>query len=195
MQEHYAKKNQPAPYTTLGSFRKARRSDNLSPAFKKWRYRRKDEKQYEEWKKILGEENIPEDLDKFGDLKYNKGNSESDKKIQRQMATMGEIVAKKGDNLEYAKKLMTTYHLFRKRNVEMSYHALNRFLGQKEGKSKSPFSLEDVVFVKKCKINYKQPDGRNIKFYNKLCVVENQTTGEVISVVSRPKPKKDWIKL
>ncbi|MBQ7770827.1 MAG: hypothetical protein IJ373_06540, partial [Clostridia bacterium] len=80
---HYAKKNQPAPYKTLGSFRKARRSDTLSPAFKKWRYCRKDEKQYEGWKKILGEENMPEDLDKFGDLKYNKNKQQEFKNLKQ----------------------------------------------------------------------------------------------------------------
>ena len=195
MQEHYKGRESEMPYKTLGSFRKARRRNELSPAFKAWRYRNRDAKQYEEWIRILGVENMPEDVDKFRDLKYNKGNNESDKRIQRQMATMTEIVSKKGDNPNYAKKLMTTYYLFRKRNIEMSYHALNRFVGQKAGNSKSMFFLEDVEFVKKQEPNYKQPDGRNIKFYNKLCVVENQTTGEVVSVVSRPKPKKDWIKL
>lgn len=72
MQEHYAKKKQPAPYKTLGSFRKARRSETLSPAFKKWRYRNVDKNQYERWKEIIGEKYMPEEVDKFGDLKYNK---------------------------------------------------------------------------------------------------------------------------
>lgn len=77
MQEHYAKKKQPAPYTTLGSFRKARRSDTLSPAFKKWRYRKADENQYNRWKEIIGEENMPEDVDKFQEIKYNKDKQET----------------------------------------------------------------------------------------------------------------------
>lgn len=71
MQEYYAKKKQPAPYTTLAGFRRARRSDNLSPTYKKWRYRKADENQYERWKSIIGEENMPEDVDKFTDIKYN----------------------------------------------------------------------------------------------------------------------------
>ncbi len=72
MQEHYAKREQPAPYTTLAGFRRARRENSLSPAFKKWRYRKADEKQYERWKEIIGEENMPEDVDNFQELKYNK---------------------------------------------------------------------------------------------------------------------------
>lgn len=64
------------PYKTLGGFRKARRSDNLSPAFKAWRYRNVDGKQYEEWKSVIGEKNMPETLAKFQQIKYNKNNEQ-----------------------------------------------------------------------------------------------------------------------
>ena len=116
MQDHYAKKDIPAPYKTLGSFRKARRSDNLSPAFKKWRYRRKDEKQYEEWKKILGEENMPEDVDKFGDLKYNK-----DKKTEFDLLKHYKYAREEGDV-----SALVNFKLYKqgKRHLE------NRFIGQ-----------------------------------------------------------------
>ncbi len=83
MQEHYAKKKQPAPYTTLGSFRKARRSDNLSPTFKKWRYRKADENQYNRWKEIIGEENMPEDVDIFQEIKYNKDKQQEFEKLRQ----------------------------------------------------------------------------------------------------------------
>ena len=72
MKAYYESKGLDAPYKTLGAFRRARRSDNLSPAFKAWRYRKADEKQYERWKSIIGEENMPEDVDKFSEIKYNK---------------------------------------------------------------------------------------------------------------------------
>lgn len=40
MKAYYESKGLDAPYTTLAGFRRARRSDNLSPAFKAWRYRK-----------------------------------------------------------------------------------------------------------------------------------------------------------
>ena len=59
MREHYQGREDEMPYKTLGSFGKARRSATLSPAFKKWRYRNRDARQYEEWIRILGVENMP----------------------------------------------------------------------------------------------------------------------------------------
>lgn len=72
MRNHYAGRENEMPYKTLASFRRARRADNLSSAFKAWRYRERDKKQYEEWVKKLGKKNMPEDVDKFQQLKYNK---------------------------------------------------------------------------------------------------------------------------
>lgn len=65
MQAYYKGKGETPPYTTLGAFRRARRADNLSPAFKAWRYRKRDKKQYKEWVEKLGKKNMPKDIDKF----------------------------------------------------------------------------------------------------------------------------------
>ena len=73
MQAHYG---EDSPYKTLGAFRRARRSDNLSPTFKKWRYRNADKNQYERWKEIIGEEEMPKTLDDFQEIKYNKDTKE-----------------------------------------------------------------------------------------------------------------------
>ena len=72
MKKHYAGRESEMPYKTLAAFRTARRRDELSPAYKAWRYRNVDAKQYEKWKSILGAENMPEDVDKFQEIKYNK---------------------------------------------------------------------------------------------------------------------------
>ena len=42
MKKYYAEQGKEPPYKTLGSFRRARRSDTLSPAFKAWRNRNRD---------------------------------------------------------------------------------------------------------------------------------------------------------
>lgn len=72
MKVYYAEQGKEPPYKSLGAFRRARRADELSPAFKAWRYRNVDGKQYEEWKSIIGEKNIPETLAKFQEMKYNR---------------------------------------------------------------------------------------------------------------------------
>lgn len=83
MREHYAGRESEMPYKTLGSFRKARRSDNLSPAFKKWRYQNADKQQYERWKEIVGEKNMPETVDDFQEMKYNKSDQEQYARLEK----------------------------------------------------------------------------------------------------------------
>lgn len=75
LNEYYAMKNtlgNDMPYKTIGSFRRAVRSDDLPPNIKKFRYKKRDNAQYARWKKILGNGEMPDTLDKFQELKYNK---------------------------------------------------------------------------------------------------------------------------
>ena len=72
MRQHYAGREAEMPYKTLAGFRRARRANDLSPAYKAWRYGERDRQQYERWKGIIGAENMPEDVDKFQEIKYNK---------------------------------------------------------------------------------------------------------------------------
>ena len=83
MQAYYKGRENEMPYKTLAIFRRARRANNLSSAFKAWRYRERDKKQYEEWVKKLGKENMPENIDKFVDINYNK--SKEFKQIERDL--------------------------------------------------------------------------------------------------------------
>lgn len=59
------------PYSDIGALRRALRSDKDSFAYKKSHYAVRDFKQYERWKRILGEENMPKNLAEFQELKYN----------------------------------------------------------------------------------------------------------------------------
>ena len=82
MQAHY-KGREDIPYKSLASFRRARRADELSPAYKAWRNRKKDTGIYEEWKNVIGGKNMPETLEKFQQMKYNK-----DEKVKREFFLM-----------------------------------------------------------------------------------------------------------
>jgi hypothetical protein len=83
MRKHYAGREEDMPYKTLGSFRKARRSDNLSPAFKAWRYRKLDQEQYERWKGIVGERYMPKTVDEFQQIKYNRDRQQEFEKLRQ----------------------------------------------------------------------------------------------------------------
>ncbi len=63
------------PYKDIGSLRRALRADKDSFAYKKSHYAVRDYRQYERWKSVLGEENMPKSLAEFQDLKYNKKKS------------------------------------------------------------------------------------------------------------------------
>ena len=59
------------PYQTLGGFRRASRSG--SPQYEMVHKRNVDNNQFNRWKGVVGEENLPKTLAEFQDLKYNKG--------------------------------------------------------------------------------------------------------------------------
>ena len=59
------------PYQTLGGFRRASRSG--SPQYEMVHKRNVDNNQFNRWKGVVGEENMPKTLAEFQDLKYNKG--------------------------------------------------------------------------------------------------------------------------
>ena len=92
MKEHYKGREQDMPYKTLGAFRKARRSNNLSPAFKAWRYRKADEKQYKRWVEVVGTGNMPKTLDDFQKIKYNKDAREQYLRLQNTYLGYSEYV-------------------------------------------------------------------------------------------------------
>ncbi|MBR0189025.1 MAG: hypothetical protein IJQ23_01410 [Clostridia bacterium] len=69
MQAEYKARGEEPPYTTLGGFRRARRAE--STEYKKLHYRDRDERLYENWKSVVGKENMPKTLDKFQEIRYN----------------------------------------------------------------------------------------------------------------------------
>ena len=58
-------------FADIGALRRALRSPHNSFAYKKSHYAIRDYKQYQRWTRILGKENMPENLADFQELKYN----------------------------------------------------------------------------------------------------------------------------
>lgn len=64
-----AKFGEDMPYKTLGGFKRARRQGSLQ--YKQLHYHDRDEKLYEDWKKVVGEKNMPKSLETFQEIRYN----------------------------------------------------------------------------------------------------------------------------
>lgn len=158
-------------------------------AEKKHQNRHADKKQYDEYRKILGKE-VPSSLDEFQNLKYTDDNRWEQKK--REFETIAKIKNKESYSDTYRQKMIDTYYDFRNAGYEFTDHSLNRFLGQKTGKGKKLFTKEDLLSVLGEKANYLDGDERVVKFYNDIAVIQNKDTKEIVSIVTRNKPKEGW---
>ena len=96
---------------------------------------------------------------------------------------------------EYKAKLKETYTYFSQNGFEITEHGLNRIVGQKSGKNKVFFTKEQLLGVLQKSFNYEQPDGKQVKFYDDIAVIQARDTGEVVSVVTRSAVRSDWRKL
>jgi hypothetical protein len=92
----------------------------------------------------------------------------------------------------YKEKLKDTYRYFHREGFEFQIHALNRTLGQKKGKGKVSFTKKEIVIMLRKQPNYIQEDGRLVRFENGIAIFQAPDTGEIISIVTRNKPKDNW---
>ncbi|GIP57903.1 minor capsid protein [Paenibacillus woosongensis] len=163
-------------------------ADRVAVMEKMTRNRVADRKQYDEFKGVVGED-VGSNLSDFQDLKY----TEPDKwaAVKRQVNTFRKIDA--GSYSEaYKDRLRDTYRYFKQEGHEFTIHALNRVEGPKTGKGKVNFSLDDVRALLGQPANYRQPGGKLIYYRDGLSAVQALDTGEIVSVVTRAKPRTDW---
>ena len=149
-----------------------------------------DKKQFEKYKSIVGSKNIPKSFDKYQDLKYN--NSEGWDKLVRNKKLFDKIDSTEGYSAVYKEKLKQTYQYFKDNGYEFKEHAINRVLGQKTKNKKQTFTKEEVLEVLQRKPNYIQSDGKYVKFYHNIAIVQAADTGEVISVIWKEDIRHDW---
>ena len=182
MRKHYEGREQDMPYKTLGAFRKARRSNNLSPAFKKWRYRKVDENTYNRWVKVQNFRNCPKTLEDLQKIKYNKPNEWE--VLKRERTTIEKINEKKWTD-SFREKAINTYYLFRKKGIEFTDHGVAKYLQRN-------ISFDKVLEIDKKPFNYVQKDKKYIKFYDGLAIIYTETKKEIVSVVPRNNIKGEW---
>ena len=156
---------------------------------KKIKNQSSDRKQYDRYHEVLGE-NAPKSFAKFQEMKYN--NSEKFAQLGRQYKTFNSIDKKEWTD-EFKERARETYKQFLSKGVEMSSHGLARFLSRNSGnKVTVPYNLDDIVEQHNKLINYVQPDGKFVRFYDNRALVTSQETGEVVTIVNRKHIKADW---
>lgn len=148
-----------------------------------------DAKQWREYRSTLGK-NAPKSLEEFQRIKYTE--SEEWRRLMENKRLFNKIDSTDSYSAEYKFKLKKTYRYFSDEGFEFREHALNRVLGQKSGKDKFTFTNEELLGVLKKPCNYRQPDGKQIRFYNGIAVVSAEDTGEIVSVVVKQAARKDW---
>ena len=151
-----------------------------------------DKTEWEEYRSVLGEK-APKTLEEFRDIKYT-----GSKKWGMMMEN--KRLFEKIDNTEtyspeYRTKLKETYQYFSDAGFAFREHALNRVLGQKTGKDKFTFTKEELLRILNKPTNYRQPDGKYVRFYDGISVISADDTGEIVSVVVKRTPRKDWTAL
>lgn len=148
-----------------------------------------DAKQWREYRSVLGK-NAPKSLEEFQRIKYTE--SEEWRRLMENKRLFNKIDSTDSYSAEYKSKLKKTYQYFSDEGFEFREHALNRVLGQKSGKDKFTFTNEELLDVLKKPCNYRQPDGKQIRFYDGIAVVSAEDTGEIVSVVVKRAARKDW---
>ena len=150
-----------------------------------------DKNEWEEYQRILGEK-APKTLEEFRNIKY----TESKKWgiMMENKRLFEKIDSTETYSPEYRTKLKETYQYFSDAGFAFREHALNRVLGQKT-KDKFTFTKEELLRILNKPANYQQPDGKYVRFYDGISVISADDTGEIVSVVVKRTPRKDWTAL
>lgn len=202
MQSYYKGKGTEPPYKSLASFRRARRRDELSPAYKAWKNRKKDEQTYEEWKGIIGKNNLPETLEKFQEMKYNK-----DEKVRREFDLLRqykETVETDGVTNIGFKEYQGVMHKATREIIgiktstgaqveQISKHLVDRIIGSEKKKREGVPIKKVVETLQKGEVVKEKttPGGRSVTYYYDGCEVSfNPDAKRVIQCHPKTRTKK-----
>lgn len=149
---------------------------------------KRDKAQLEEYRGRLGKKHLPKDLASFQQMKYTE--PEEWAKTKRAYATIGEIDGKPWAD-SFKKEAKNTYWIMRGEDVEMSGHALARYLQRRET-IKGGYSTQQLAQLCRKPVNYRQQDGRDVRLYDGVAAIFSADTGEMVSFVKKANPKADW---
>lgn len=146
-----------------------------------------DKKQFKKYQEILGKKQLPDTLEKFQIMKYTE--PDEWKKTKRAASTIREVDGKTWSD-SFKKKAKDAFWEMRSREIEMSVHALGRYVDRRD---KAPDGCDYDKLEEICKkpANYEQDDGKQIHFYSGVALVMNEN-GLVVSFVVRKNESKGW---
>ena len=173
------------PYKDIGAFGRSYRAKEGSPAHQRSHNLIRDYQKYTYYKQVLKEDpDFPKTLAKFQEIKYNKDVIPY-QRLKRENATISSI-KKKGWSETFTKKAISAYYEFKAKNIEFTDHGIARFLQR-------GFDMDTVLDIcKNYSFNFIQEDGKRVKFYKGLAIIYSTSTEEIVSIVQRDKPKKEW---
>ncbi len=200
MKASYKEKGMEPPYKTLGAYRREVRKppEKQSPVIQGWKKRGNDEQQYERWKNIVGEKNVPETLEKFQGMKYNK-----DEKVRREFDLLRQyketvetdgvtnigFKAYQGVMQKATKEIVGINTSDGKGIKSISKHLVDRIIGSEKQK-RLGVSIEEVVETIEKGTIVKQTE-KSIKYrYEDVEVSVNPVTGNVIQCNPYSRGKK-----
>ena len=155
------------PYKDIGAFRRSYRSKEGSFAHQRSHNLIRDHQIYTEYKQVL------------------KDDPDFPKTLAKEKSTVSSI-NQKGWSESFTRKAVSTYYEFKAKNIEFTDHGVARFLQR-------GFDKEMIIEIcKNYPFNYIQNDGKKIKFYKGTAIVYSTQNDEVVSIVRRDKPKKEW---
>ena len=133
---------------------------------------------------------LPKTLEEFVKIKYNADGSYD--RLVREYRTIGRI-NKTSQNVE---RDIKTYYQFRNDSIEMTDHAIYDYHLRMFKKDGTPnYDYNKMVEVIKRKSNYfDENTNRNVNFYDKICVISEVDTKEIVSI-RKSRLNKKWKKL
>ena len=178
---------------------KAHGQGDIDKAFKKSKYKfdkkefvkNNDYSQYSRYvERLKNSPYLPKTLEDFTKMKYNTDGSYA--RLSREYRTIGRI-NKTSQNVE---RDIKTYYQFRNDSIEMTDHAIYDYHLRMFKKDGTPnYDYNKMVEVIKRKPNYfDENTKRNVNFYDKICVISEVDTKEIVSI-RKSRLNKKWKKL
>lgn len=148
----------------------------------------KDTKQYEKFKEVIG--NDVGSLANFRQMKYN--DPKQYESLKKRVDTYEEI-NKKEWSPDFKKSSKEVYDRYSKEGISLSTHAISRISRLNDPKFPKVVD-EDIFTMLKSKAQYLEGEEKEA-FFDKskeLAVIRSKKTNDVVSIVRRKNPKKEW---
>ncbi len=182
-------------YANLGSLRRALRANENSLAYKKSHYAIRDYQQYQRWKSVIGEKNMPSSLAEFQELKYNKDGQFNELKAYKEYVT----VNPKATKADYKKVIVLKekgikgdIHIPPQEIdiVKLDFDNEHINIERKHGVTES----EAKQFIKEAKVSISKWNGKYENYFSKNGAVYVDIENRIIRTTFMPKQFDDQTK-